>query len=43
MNYRVPARVLKETAIEIAPIITQIFQQSYNTSKLPDDCIAPGT
>ena len=32
-----PARVLKETAVEIAPIITHIFQQSYNTSKLPDD------
>ena len=32
-----PARVLKETAAEIAPIITYIFQQSYNTSKLPDD------
>ena len=32
-----PARVLKEAAAEIAPIITQIFQQSYNTSKLPDD------
>ena len=32
-----PARVLKETAAEIAPIITHIFQQSYNTSKLPDD------
>ena len=29
-----PARVLKETAAEIA---TPIFQQSYNTSKLPDD------
>ena len=26
-----------ETAAEIAPIITHIFQQSYNTSKLPDD------
>jgi len=32
-----PAKVLKETAAEIAPIITPIFQQSYNTSKLPDD------
>ena len=32
-----PARVLKETAVETAPIITHIFQQSYNTSKLPDD------
>ena len=32
-----PARVLKEAAAEIAPIITHIFQQSYNTSKLPDD------
>ena len=32
-----PARVLKETAEQIAPIITHIFQQSYNTSKLPDD------
>ena len=30
-----PARVLKETAEQIAPIITHIFQQSYNTSKLP--------
>ena len=28
-----PARVLKETAAEIAPIITQLFQQSYNTSR----------
>ena len=32
-----PARVLKETAKQIAPIITQIFQQSYNTGKLPND------
>ena len=30
-------RVLKETAEQIAPIITHIFQQSYNTSKLPND------
>ena len=29
--------VLKETAKQIAPIITQIFQQSYNTGKLPND------
>ena len=32
-----PARVLKETANQIAPIIAQIFQQSYNTGKLPND------
>ena len=32
-----PARVFKETAKQIAPIITQIFQQSYNTGKLPND------
>ena len=32
-----PARVLKETAAEIASIITHIFQQSYKTSKPPDD------
>ena len=32
-----PARVLKETAVEIAPIITHIFQQSNNTSRLTDD------
>ena len=32
-----PARVLKETAEQIAPIITHIFQQSYNTGKLPND------
>lgn len=32
-----PARVLKETAVETVPIITPIFQQSYNTCKLPDD------
>ena len=31
-----PARVLKETAKQIAPIITQIFQQSYYTGKLPN-------
>ena len=30
-----PARVLNETAEQIAPIITHIFQQSYNTRKLP--------
>ena len=30
-----PARVLRETAEQIAPIITHIFQQSYNTGKLP--------
>ena len=32
-----PARVLKETAEQIAPIITHIFKQSYNTGKLPND------
>ena len=32
-----PARVRKDTAEQIAPIITHIFQQSYNTSKLPND------
>ena len=32
-----PARVLKETAEQITPIITHIFQQSYNTGKLPND------
>ena len=32
-----PARVLKKTAEQIAPIITHIFQQSYNTNKLPND------
>ena len=31
-----PAIVLK-TPEQIAPIITHIFQQSYNTSKLPND------
>ena len=31
------ARVLKENAEQIAPITTHIFQQSYNTSKLPND------
>ena len=29
--------VLKETAKQIAPIIAHIFQQSYNTDKLPND------
>ena len=29
--------LLKETAKQIASIITQMFQQSYNTGKLPDD------
>ena len=39
-----PARVLKETAEQIAPIITHIFQQSYNTGKLPNDWLqAPVT
>ena len=32
-----PTRVLKETAEQIAPIITHIFQQSHKTSKLPND------
>ena len=32
-----PARVLKETAEQIAPIITHILQRSYNASKLPND------
>ena len=34
-----PSRVLKvkETAKQIAPIITQIFQQSYNTGKLSNN------
>ena len=32
-----PTGVLKETAKQIAPIITKISQQSYDTGKLPDD------
>ena len=32
-----PARVLNETAVEIAPMIASYFQQSYNTSNLPDN------
>ena len=34
-GFHVP--LIKETAEQIAPIITHIFQQSYSTSKLPDD------
>ena len=32
-----PNRILKETAVEIAPAITAIFQQSIATSNLPQD------
>ena len=35
--HELPARFLKETAEQISPIITHIFQQSYNTGKLPND------
>ena len=32
----IPAKVLKETANEIAPIIHHIFQQSYTSGQLPE-------
>ena len=32
-----PARVLKELAIEIAPFLTIIFQESFNTGAVPKD------
>ena len=32
----IPAKVLKETAHEIAPIIHHIFQQSYTSGQLPE-------
>ena len=32
----IPAKVLKETAIEISPIIHHIFQQSYTSGQLPE-------
>ena len=32
----IPAKVLKETANEIAPIIQHIFQQSYTSGQLPE-------
>ena len=31
----IPARVLKETASELAPVLASIFQQSYDTGTLP--------
>ena len=34
-----PARVLEETAEQIAPIMTHIFQQLYNSGKLPNDSL----
>ena len=33
----IPARLLKEVAVEIAPIFTHLFQTSLNQGKLPDD------
>ena len=32
---RIPARLLKEAAKELAPMYTQLFQQIYDTSELP--------
>ena len=32
-----PTRMLKEVAKEIAPVLTFIFQQSYDTSQVPSD------
>ena len=33
----VPARVLKELAFDLAPILTHIYQQSLNTGALPEE------
>ena len=33
----IPARILKDTAVEIAPILTVIFQQSLDTGTVPYD------
>ena len=33
----IPARILKDTAVEIAPILTVIFQQSLETGTVPYD------
>jgi hypothetical protein len=34
---QIPAKILKECATELAPILTSIFTQSLNTGKLPSD------
>ncbi len=33
----IPARFLKATAVELAPILTQLFQQSLQTGIVPED------
>ena len=33
----IPARILKELAVEIAPFLTTIFQESFNTGTVPRD------
>ena len=33
----IPARILKELAVEIAPFLTTIFKESFNTGKFPRD------
>ena len=34
-----PARVLKEFAEEITPVLTYIFQKSLDSGNLPSDCV----
>ena len=34
---KLPARVIKEAADDIAPVITHLLQQSYDSGTLPDD------
>ena len=33
----IPARILKEFATDISPVLTVIFQQSLDTGELPSD------
>ena len=33
----IPAKILKELAVEIAPFLTTIFQESFNTGTVPRD------
>ena len=33
----IPARILKVMAVEISPLLTIIFQRSFDCGKVPDD------
>jgi len=35
---KIPARLLKETTVNIAPILTLVFKASLHQCRLPQDC-----